>query len=73
MSAVWPVDLRGLRGTEMSRFDDKTIPAPELTAEQRQGVLMVRGLFLAYIASGFTEDQAMDLVKTHLASAAGSS
>lgn len=47
---------------------DGQIPTPELSADQRSAVLMVRGLFLAYVASGFTEEQAMELVMTHIES-----
>lgn len=62
------MDLCGLRGTEVNPTN-RTIPPPELNAEQREAVLMVRGMFLAYVAAGFTEEQAMDLVKTHLMAA----
>jgi len=54
----------------MNHFDEETIPPPELDATQRAAILMVRGLFLAYVSSGFTEEQAMDLVKTQLAATA---
>ena len=53
----------------MSPVDNKSLPRPELTADQREGVLLVRGLFLAYVASGFTEEQAMELVKAHMMAA----
>jgi len=43
-----------------------TLPPPELTAEQREGILAVRGLFLAYVQTGFSEEQAMELVKAHI-------
>ena len=55
--------------TEMSPFDDKKIPPPELTADQRNGVTMMRGMFLAYVAAGFTEEQAMELLKAQITAA----
>jgi len=56
----------------MTRLNSEQIPPPELDADQRAAVLAVRGMFLAYVAAGFTEEQAMDLVKTQLAAVAGS-
>lgn len=55
---------------EMDMFDNEKIAPPELDAATRTAVLAVRGTFLAYVASGFTEEQAMELVKVHLSVAA---
>lgn len=46
-------------------------PRVEPSAELRQMALMVRSTYIAYREAGFTEEQAMDLIKTQIASASG--
>jgi hypothetical protein len=51
--------------------DDQFTPLPpvEPSADLRQIALQIRGLYLAYRESGFTEEQAMDLVKAQISAA----
>lgn len=46
------------------------IPPPELDADTRAAVLQVRALYLAYVQTGFSTEQALELVKAHLSAAA---
>lgn len=43
-----------------------SLPPIEPSGDFRQGALAVRGMFLAYIEVGFTEEQAMRLILTHI-------
>jgi hypothetical protein len=45
-----------------------TIPPIEPSSDVRQMALLLRAAFEAYVAVGFTEDQAMDLLKTQIKS-----
>jgi len=55
----------------MNLFDNGKVAPAELNAEARGAVMQVRAMFLAYVDAGFSEEQAMDLLKTQLAAAAG--
>lgn len=43
----------------------------EPSSDMRQMALMIRGTFLAYVEVGFTEEQAMELIKTNILAASG--
>jgi hypothetical protein len=47
------------------------MPPIEPSSDIREAVVQIRGLFNAYVEVGFSEDQAMDLVKEHLRSVLG--
>lgn len=51
-------------------FTGKGLPPVEPSADMRQAALELRGMFLAYVGSGFTEKQALSLLGVMLANAA---